>query len=325
MSDPISPLPSTWDTCDSWVTSLKDTVSSVPLLTGASNYLPWAESLQIALAGVRGCLCLLDETPAAYLPSASTPSPSTTSLPAAIWKHLDTALALVLVRSLHPDLVPLFQSLVLANPSCAARTLWLKLEADYGGRSSYDLWQSVQALNSEPQGSTPVTEFMTARKNKFEAIKAAGYTLDRRFLDNLVVGLGPHLGPTVRGLDFSSLTYDSLYAAVRGVDDSHRLHAALPSSSMALAAVVTPAPSPVPSLASPVPSADFPCDICRSPTHWSPACPERHAPDARARQEASYRARHARRAKIPGQIVKVIEYSRLPALGSIVPPPDKWT
>ncbi|ODN95369.1 hypothetical protein L198_04765 [Cryptococcus wingfieldii CBS 7118] len=87
------------------------------------------------------------------------------------------------------------------------------------------------------------------------------------------------LGPTVRSLDFSTLTYDSLYAAVRGVDDSHRLLAASPSTSMALAAAVTPAPSPVPSV-------DFPCDICQSPTHWSPACPERHAPDARARQEA---------------------------------------
>ncbi|ODN76559.1 hypothetical protein L202_05221 [Cryptococcus amylolentus CBS 6039] len=181
MSDPISSLPSTWDACDSWVASLKETVSSVPLLTGASNYLPWAETLQFALSGVRGCLCLLDEPPASYLPSKSNPTPYTTSLPAAIWKHLDTALAHALVRSLSPDLVPLFQSIVLGHPSCAARTLWLKLEADYGTPSSYDLWQSVQALSSQPQGSTPVTEFMTSRKQKFEALKAAGYDFDRWF------------------------------------------------------------------------------------------------------------------------------------------------
>ncbi|ODN75344.1 hypothetical protein L202_06520 [Cryptococcus amylolentus CBS 6039] len=289
------------------VVSLKDTVSSVPLLTGASNYLPWAETLQFALSGVRGCLCLLDETPVSYLPSKSTPTPYTTSLPAAVWKHLDTALAHAIVRSLSPDLAALFQSIVLGHPCCAAGTLWLKLEADYGGRSSYDLWQAVQALTPQPQGSTPVTEFMTARKNKFKAIKAAGYTFDRWFLDTLVADLGPHLGPTVRSLDFSTLTYDSLYAAVRGVDDSHRLHAALPSSSMALAASVTPI----------VPSAAYPCDICQSPDHWSPTCPERKAPDALARKEASRRAR-AQRAKVPGQIVKVIEYSRLPALASIV-------
>ncbi|TYJ51070.1 hypothetical protein B9479_008381, partial [Cryptococcus floricola] len=278
----VSPLPSTWDACDTWVASLKDAVSSVPLLTGASNYLPWAKELKIALASVRGCLCLLDETPASYLPSDSTPNPSATSLPAAIWQHLDTALAVAVVRSLSPDLAPLFDSIILDKPSCAARTLTLKLKADYGGRSSYDQWESVQALFSQPQGSTPVTEYMTSCRQKFTTLKAAGYDFDRWFLDNLIDNLGPHLDPTVNGLDFDTLDYDTLYAAVRGVDNNHRRHAASTSASLALAASVSPptytslalAPPGSPSTAAPlalsasvsparVPSADFPCDICQ--------------------------------------------------------------
>ncbi|ODN86538.1 hypothetical protein L198_07232 [Cryptococcus wingfieldii CBS 7118] len=242
MSDP-SPLPSTWDACDSWATRLENAVSSVPPLTGASNYHPWAKKLQIVLSGVRGCLCLLDEPPDASA------TPSSTSPPAAILNHLDATLALVLVGLLSPALVSQFESVILDHPSRAARTLWLKLEAAYGTRWSFHLWQSVQALSSQPQGSTPVTEFMTSRKQKFEALKAAGYDFDRWFLDNLVADLAPHFGPTVRGLDFATLTFDSLYAAVRGVDDSHRLHAAPPSSSMTLAAFGTPVNPRVPSSA----------------------------------------------------------------------------
>ncbi|ODN81070.1 hypothetical protein L202_03165 [Cryptococcus amylolentus CBS 6039] len=104
-------------------------------------------------------------------PTATTTLPST-SLSAKIWKHLDTTLALALVASLS-------ESIVLDYPSRAARTLWLKLEVDCGTRSSYGLWQSVQALTPQSQASTPVTEFMTSRKQKFEAIKSAGYNFDR--------------------------------------------------------------------------------------------------------------------------------------------------
>ncbi|ODN94842.1 hypothetical protein L198_04990 [Cryptococcus wingfieldii CBS 7118] len=181
MSVSVASLPSTWDACDQWATHLRDVVAPAPPLTGASNYLPWSKKLKIVLSGVRGCLGLLAEPPASH-PSATT-LPST-SLSVEIWSHLDATLALALVGLLSTDLASLFESIVLDHPSRAARTLWLKLEADYGTRSSYDMWKSVEALTSQPQGSTPVTEFMTPRRQKFEAIKAAGYDFDRWLLES---------------------------------------------------------------------------------------------------------------------------------------------
>ncbi|ODN76289.1 hypothetical protein L202_06218 [Cryptococcus amylolentus CBS 6039] len=46
-------------------------------------------------------------------------------------------LARALVGLLSPDLTSIFELMVLGHLSRAARTLWLKLEADYGTRPSY--------------------------------------------------------------------------------------------------------------------------------------------------------------------------------------------
>ncbi|ODN74531.1 hypothetical protein L202_06904 [Cryptococcus amylolentus CBS 6039] len=139
MSVSVAYLPSTWDACDPCAAHLRDVVSSVPPLTGASNYLPSSKKLR--------CFCLLAEPPSSHLLATTLP---TKSLPVELWSHLDATLALALVGLLSPDLAFIFESIVLDHPSRAARTLWLKLEADDGTRSSYDLWKSVEALTSQP-------------------------------------------------------------------------------------------------------------------------------------------------------------------------------
>ncbi|ODN83748.1 hypothetical protein L202_01840 [Cryptococcus amylolentus CBS 6039] len=86
-----------------------------------------------------------------------------TSLSVENWSHLNATLALALVGLLSPDLASLFDSIVLDSPSCTARTLWLKLEADHGTRSSYDLWKSTRPIRRD--SLTGLTGFASFKKS----------------------------------------------------------------------------------------------------------------------------------------------------------------
>ncbi|ODO09694.1 hypothetical protein I350_01908 [Cryptococcus amylolentus CBS 6273] len=95
-----------------------------------------------------------------------------TSLSVEIWSHLDATLALALVGSLSPNLASLFESIIVDHPSRAARTLWLKLEADYGTRSSYDLWNIAAATCSLAVCSLAVCSNPTGLDNFVKAYRS---------------------------------------------------------------------------------------------------------------------------------------------------------